>query len=269
MNDHHRTAAFFDLDKTIIARSSTAAFSRELRTEGMLTSADALRTAYAQFVFSVGSADARQTSRLRDAIAQTITGWEAAKVRALVEDTVDARIDPLVYEEALGLIRQHQRNGRDVVIVSASGAEVVEPIAHLLGTRDFIASEMEVVDGRYTGNISLYCYGPVKAEAIRALALERQYDLTRSYAYSDSITDAPMLNEVGFGYAVNPDRVMRKAAIDKGWGVLRFVKPVALRKSSRQRTLIVVGVAAAVAGLVWWGVTHRRTRRPDRSSSAR
>ena len=178
-----KTAAFFDLDKTIIARSSTAAFSRELQTNGLLTRADALRTAYAQFLFSVGGADARQTSRLRDAIAETIAGWEAVKVRRIVEETVEQQIDPIVYDEALRLIRRHQANGRDVVVVSASGTEVVEPIAHLLGTKDFIASEMEVKDGKYTGKISLYCFGPYKAKAIRDLSEERGYDLARSYAY--------------------------------------------------------------------------------------
>jgi HAD superfamily hydrolase (TIGR01490 family) len=261
MVEQHRTAAFFDLDKTIIATSSTTAFSRELRTEGLLTPVDALRTAYAQLLFMIGGADARQTSRLRDAIAETITGWEAAKVRAIVEETVQQHIDPVVYEEALGLIRQHQANGRDVIIVSASGVEVVAPIAHLIGTKDYIASEMEVVDGEYTGKISMYCFGPQKAEAIRALAKQRGYDLARCYAYSDSVTDTPMLNAVGFGYAVNPDRALKRAAALHGWGVLEFVKPVALRATTRKRNLIALGVLAGVVALIWVGTSRRRRAR--------
>lgn len=261
MSEPHRTAAFFDLDKTIIATSSTTAFSRELRTGGLLTPVDALRTAYAQFLFMIGGADARQTARLRDSIAETITGWEAAKVRAIVEETVEQHIDPMVYEEALRLIHQHQANGRDVVIVSASGTEVVAPIAHLIGTKDFIASEMEVVNGEYTGKISLYCFGPQKAEAILALAKKRGYDLERCYAYSDSITDTPMLDAVGFGYAVNPDRALKRAAAQHGWGVLDFVKPVALRASNRRRNLLALGVVAGAVALVWVVVSRRRRRR--------
>jgi HAD superfamily hydrolase (TIGR01490 family) len=261
MTESHRTAAFFDLDKTIIATSSTTAFSRELRTGGLLTPTDALRTAYAQFLFMLGGADARQTSRMRDAIAETITGWEVAKVTNIVEETVNKHIDPMVFDEALSLIHRHQANGRDVVIVSASGTEVVGPIAKLLGTKDFIATQMEVKDGKYTGKLSLYCYGPQKAEAIKALAKKRGYDLARCYAYSDSITDTPMLDAVGYGYVVNPDRTLRRAAAEHGWGVLRFVKPVALKASNRRRNVIAAGAVAALLVLVWIGVSRQVRRR--------
>jgi HAD superfamily hydrolase (TIGR01490 family) len=261
MNGPGRSAAFFDLDKTIIATSSTVAFSRELQVEGLLTRADALRTVYAQFLFMVGGADARQTSRMRDAIAETITGWEAGKVRRIVEETVEQHIDPVVYDEALRLIKRHQANGRDVVIVSASGAEIVKPIAGLLGATSFIASEMEIVKGKYTGKIDFYAFGPQKAEAIRTLADKKGYDLSRSYAYSDSITDAPMLNAVGFGYAVNPDRIMKRAAAEHGWGLLTFRKPTALRRASRRRGAVVVGVVAVAVGLAWIGSSRRRARR--------
>jgi HAD superfamily hydrolase (TIGR01490 family) len=263
MMEHGSTAAFFDLDKTIIATSSTTAFSRDLRSNGLLKTSDALRTAYAQFLFMVGGADARQTARLRDALADTITGWEAAKVSRIVEETVKELIDPVVYEEALSLIRRHQANGRDVVIVSASGAEVVEPIAELLGADDFIASRMEVVGGVFTGKISLYAFGPYKADAVRAMAAARGYDLERCYAYSDSITDAPMLDAVGYGFAVNPNPSMRRAAAAHGWGILHFRRPVALRESRRRRGIVVGVVVASVAlttGLIWWNLTRRRDR---------
>jgi HAD superfamily hydrolase (TIGR01490 family) len=264
MTDHSSTAAFFDLDKTIIATSSTAAFSHDLRTNGLLKRSDALRTAYAQFLFMVGGADARQTTRLRDALAETITGWDAAKVRQIVGETVKQLIDPVVYEEALTLIRRHQANGRDVVIVSASGAEVVAPIAELLGTTDYIASRMEVLNGVFTGKISLYAFGPHKADAIRAMAAERGYNLERCYAYSDSITDAPMLDAVGYGFAVNPNPAMRRAAATHGWGILHFRRPVALRESRRRRGIVAGAVVAGVAlttALIWWGVTRRRSDR--------
>ena len=237
MTQHHTTAAFFDLDKTIIATSSSTAFARDLRSNGLLKTSDAL--------------------------AETITGWEAAKVSRIVEETVKELIDPVVYEEALSLIRRHPANGRDVVIVSASGAEGVEPIANLLGTKDFIASRMEVLDGVFTGKISLYAFGPYKADAIRAMAADRGYDLERCYAYSDSITDAPMLDAVGYGFAVNPNPAMRRAAAGHGWGVLHFRRPVALRESRRRRGIVVGAVVAGTAltaGLVWWNLTRRRDR---------
>ncbi len=122
---------------------------------------------------------------------------------------------------------------------------------------------MEVKDGVFTGRISRYAFGPYKADAIREMAEERGYDLERCYAYSDSITDSPMLDAVGYGFAVNPDRAMRRAAAGHGWGVLHFRRPVALRASDRRKGIVVgaaVGGLALTGALVWWGVTRRRDR---------
>lgn len=256
-----RTAAFFDLDKTIIATTSSIAFTRPFFKGGLITRADALRTAYAQFLFLIGGADERQTTRLRDALSELVKGWEVARVNELVEETVQELIDPVVYEEAVDLIRRHQANGRDVVIVSASGSDLVKPIAELLGADHMIASTMEVKNGFYTGVIDFYAYGPRKAEAILKLAEERGYELDDCYAYSDSITDAPMLNVVGHGFAVNPDRTMRRAAVQNGWGVLRFKKPVGLRKGTRAASYIVsftLVALAVLAALLYYRSRKRR-----------
>lgn len=255
-----RTAAFFDLDKTIIATSSSSAFGRTFLSEGLLTRTDAVRAAYAQLLFQIGGADERQTSRLRDALSELIAGWDVAKVRGIVQETVHEHIDPVVYAEALDLIRRHQLNGRDVIIVSASVEDVVKPIADLLGADGVLASTLEVKDGKYTGGITSYMYGQAKADAIADLADRRDYDLRGSYAYSDSVTDVPMLSIVGHGFAVNPDRALRRAAITHGWGMLRFVKPVALREGATQRSVLVtLGlVAVGVAVGVW---AYRASRR--------
>ncbi|SEJ63955.1 HAD family hydrolase [Demequina mangrovi] len=256
-----RSAAFFDLDKTIIARSSSMAFSRSFFEGGLITRTKALRTAFAQFLFEVGGADERQTSRLRDALSGLVAGWDVAHVEGIVAETLHEHIDPIVYQEALDLIHRHQMNGRDVVIVSASALQVVEPIAELLGADAVVASHMEVENGRFTGEISFYAYGPAKEEAIRALAEERGYDLAGSYAYSDSITDAPMLDAVGHGFAVNPDRTMRRAARRHGWGMLVFRKPVGLRSSSKARPALVVAVALGAVAALWiLSLTSRRDR---------
>ena len=230
--------------------------------EGLVTRSDAVRAAYAHFLFEVGGADERQTNRLRDALSELVKGWDVAKVREIVEETLHELIDPVVYEEALVLIRRHQANGRDVVIVSASGSELVAPIAEMLGAEHWIASHMETKDGVYTGEITFYAYGEHKATAIEALAEERGYDLASSYAYSDSITDAPMLAAVGHGFVVNPDRALRRAAIRNGWGVLRFRKPVALRRSDATgpaiATVAFVGLGVAVGILIARAAKRRR-----------
>ena len=162
-------------------------------------------------------------------MSQLCAGWDVATVREIVADTLHNIVDPLVYDEAVSLIEEHRLAGRDVVIVSTSGTEVVGPIGEMLGADRVVATRMEIVDGSYTGEIDYYAYAEEKARAIRELADELGYDLEDSYAYSDSITDVPMLEAVGHPHAVNPDRELRRVALANGWPVLVFTKPVALR----------------------------------------
>ncbi|MFT4187053.1 MAG: HAD family hydrolase [Aeromicrobium sp.] len=248
-----RGAAFFDLDKTIIARSSTLAFSRPFFDEGLLSRRAVLRSAYAQFMFAVSGADHDQLERMRAYLTRMVTGWDVATVRQAVAETLHSIIDPLVYDEAVELIERHRASGQDVVIVSASGSEVVEPIGVLLGADVVIATTLEIEDGRYTGEIERYAYGPHKAEAMVELAAERGYDLGQSYAYSDSVTDVPMLEAVGHPFVVNPDKGLRKIADERGWPVLEFRRPVELtsRLSLRTRTgqaLLGAALTGALAG---------------------
>src|ERR1043165_4339933 len=164
------TAAFFDLDKTIIAKSSTLAFSRPFQAGGLITRGAMLRSAYAQFVYLVGGADHDQMEKMRQFMSNLCAGWDVATVREIVADTLHNIVDPLVYDEAVSLMEEHHIAGRDVVIVSTSGTEVVEPIGVMLGADIVIATKLEVVDGRYTGEIDYYAYAEEKARAITELA---------------------------------------------------------------------------------------------------
>lgn len=258
-----RVAAFFDLDKTIIATSSSGVFSKPFYAGGLITRGDVLRSAYAHFLFALGSADAAQTERMRRHLSELVTGWDVSKVRRIVAETVHELIDPYVYAEAVDLIADHHARGHEVVIVSASGAELVEPIAAVLGADHVIATRMAVDDGRFTGEIDFYAYGENKAAAVRELAAARGYDLERCYAYSDSLTDAPMLAAVGHAFAVNPDRALRRTAAENGWDVLTFVRPVALRAALRPPTPVLATAGAlAVGGAAWvaWRAWRRRNR---------
>ncbi|MDF9814649.1 HAD family hydrolase [Streptomyces sp. SPB162] len=261
-----RTAAFFDLDKTVIAKSSTLAFSRSFYQGGLINRRAVLRTAYAQFVYLVGGADHDQMEGMRKYLSELCRGWNVQQVREIVAETLHDLIDPIIYDEAASLIEEHHAAGRDVVIVSASGAEVVEPIGRMLGADHVIATQMVAEEGCYTGVIEHYVYGPAKAEAILKLAEAEGYDLERSYAYSDSVTDIPMLEVVGHPYAVNPDRGLRKEATGKEWPILTFNRPVRLNQripslSMPPRPVLAaaaVGAAAATAGLVWYAARRRR-----------
>jgi HAD superfamily hydrolase (TIGR01490 family) len=259
-----RSAAFFDLDKTIIAKSSTLAFSKPFQAGGLISRRAVLRSAYAQFVYLVGGADHDQMEKMRQFMSQLCAGWDVATVREIVADTLHNIVDPLVYDEAVGLIEEHHLAGRDVVVVSASGAEVVEPIAEMLGADRVIATRMEIEDGRYTGGIEYYAYAAEKARAIEELAAELGYDLESCYGYSDSVTDVPMLEAVGHPHAVNPDKELRRVAAEKGWPVLVFTKPVALRSrvplppAKPTLAAIAVGGVVAVGGVLWVNARKRR-----------
>ncbi|MEP6665176.1 MAG: HAD-IB family hydrolase [Nocardioidaceae bacterium] len=260
-----RPAAFFDLDKTIIAKSSTLAFSRPFYRGGLINRRSVLRSGYAQFVYLVGGADHDQMERMRRYLSDLAAGWHVQTVKDIVAETLHHIVDPLVYDEAVNLIEQHHAEGRDVVIVSTSGSEVVGPIGEMLGADGVIATVMVQEDGRYTGEIDFYAYGANKATAIVELAEQEGYDLASSYAYSDSSTDIPMLETVGHAYAVNPDKVLRKVAIERGWPVLDFTKPVELRKrvpfETRKSTLAVVALGAGVAAAGAVVLSNRRSRR--------
>ena len=257
------TAAFFDLDKTIIAKSSVLAFSKPFQAGGLISRRAVLRSAYAQFVFMIGGADHDQVEKMRMFMSQLVQGWDVATVREIVADTLHNVVDPLVYDEAVRLIDEHHAAGRDVVIVSTSGSEVVEPIGQLLGADRVVATRLKVEDGRYNGEIDYYAYAEEKANAIRALAETEGYDLANSYGYSDSVTDVPMLEAVGHPHAVNPDKELRKIAAARGWPVLVFNRPVELQSRLHlpppKPTLaaLAVGGVVAVGAAVWIGSRRR------------
>jgi HAD superfamily hydrolase (TIGR01490 family) len=265
-----RSAAFFDLDKTIIAKSSTLAFSRPFYDGGLLSRRAVLRSAYAQFMFAASGADHDQLEKMRNYLTQMIAGWDVEVVRRSVNETLHAIIDPIVYDEAVELIELHQAAGRDVVIVSASGSEVVEPIGEMLGADHVVATRLVEVDGRYTGEVEYYAYGPNKAKAMQQLAEEHGYDLSASFAYSDSETDAPMLEVVGHPFAVNPDRTLRRLAEENGWPILTFTSPVSMRArlglDTKVAKLAAAGLVTAAVGAITLALVTKR-RRPARPLS--
>jgi HAD superfamily hydrolase (TIGR01490 family) len=258
-----RTAAFFDLDKTVIAKSSTLAFSKPFFEQGLINRRAVLKSTYAQFFFLMSGADHDQMDRMRSYVTNMCAGWDIEQVKSIVGETLHDIVDPLVFAEAADLIADHKLCGRDVVVVSASGEEIVAPIARALGATHAMATRMVVKDGKYTGEVAFYCYGEGKVQAIRELAAREGFPLEHCYAYSDSITDMPMLQAVGHPTVVNPDRALRKEAAARGWPVLTFSKPVSLRdripapSSAAVATTAAVGVSALAAGALTYSLLRR------------
>jgi HAD superfamily hydrolase (TIGR01490 family) len=255
-------AVFFDLDKTIVARSSPLALGRSFMREGLIGRSTLLKSLYAQLVFQLMGADEQKMERLRAEAAKLSAGWEAEKVRRVVTEVLEEVIQPIIYGEALELIHDHRAAGRLVCIVSSSPEEIVAPFAEMLRVGRWIATRSAVDDrGRYTGELEFYAYGANKARAIRELAEELGLDLENSFAYSDSITDLPMLEAVGNPVAVNPDRELRRIASERGWPVEWFRKQVTLRDRmpqfrrpdvSPRSGAVAVAILLGVAGVAWW-----------------
>jgi len=249
-------AAFFDLDKTVIAHGALVAFGGSFRRAGMVNRRVLARTIWNGLVFRTFGADEERMRRFRESTLQITRGWDHATVTSIVHRTLAEVIDPIVYDEAIVLIEGHRAAGRLVYLVSASPEEIVAPLAEHLGLDGIIASRALIdAEGRYTGEVGFYCYGENKVEAITELAALMSIDLSQSYAYSDSATDLPMLEAVGHPIAVNPDRELTRVALRNGWPIVEFVRGVPLRNrialpTSTRARIISTGAAAVVMGSI-------------------
>jgi HAD superfamily hydrolase (TIGR01490 family) len=240
-------AAFFDLDKTVIAKASVMAFSRPFYREGLLTRRIVARGLWGQLIFVRFGARAKTLERLRLRMLRLTTGWEQERVRRIVTETLLQVVGPITYKEAVDLIAEHKEAGRRVYIVSAAPEEIVEPLARHLGAEEAIATRAAVKAGRYTGQLLSYAFGPQKAATIRQIAARDGLDLNESWAYSDSATDLPMLEAVGHPVAVNPDRALRRIAQMRGWPVLHFSElAVVTPEGNGPLRASLVGVTGAV-----------------------
>ncbi|MGA3353088.1 MAG: HAD-IB family hydrolase [Acidimicrobiales bacterium] len=264
-------AAFFDLDKTVIAKASMVAFGRPFYHGGLINRRTVLRALYGELVYLHLGASEQKLNRIRESVLRLIKGWHSDRVREIVAEAIEEIVEPIIFAEAADLMDSHREQGRLVVIVSASPEEIVVPLARFLGADECIASRARLdEEGRYTGKMQFYAFGPFKAEAMDALAAERGIDLAASYAYTDSYTDLPMLEAVGHPVAVNPDRVLNRYAREHEFEVLHFSQTVSLWSRVRDRLGAVpprpaiaasagafaLGVGAAAAG--WWLGSHRR-----------
>jgi HAD superfamily hydrolase (TIGR01490 family) len=261
-------AAFFDLDKTIIARSSALVFGRPFYKEGLISRSHIVKGMYAQLVYHLVGADEEKMERMRQALLELTKGWDKARVSQLVRETLTELIDPIIFEEALALIEEHRAAGRRVFIVSSSAEEIVKPLAEYLGVPNVIATRAKVdAEGLYTGELDFYAYAEGKREAILAEADRAGIDLANSFAYSDSATDLPMLEAVGKPHAVNPDKELRKIAEERDWPILRFQNPISLRRRIAERVPKPTPTAAAIAGatviavLAWAWLRRQRGER--------
>jgi HAD superfamily hydrolase (TIGR01490 family) len=225
-------AAFFDLDKTVIAKASIAAFAPHLRRAGFISTRTALHAARGQLVFRLFGADERRMRATRETALRLAAGWERARLRSLVQDHLIDVMEPIVYDEALALIDEHRGAGRRVYLVSASPSEIVRPLAGYLGVHDAICTTAEVDgEGRYTGRVAFYAYGPHKAAAMEREAERFGIDLSPTCpCWNGSATpwrSTPTVSCAALRASVGGRRAPSPAAcrFATGWHCPRAVRP--------------------------------------------
>ena len=248
-------AAFFDLDRTLIRRSSALALAGSFRARGLIGRGQLAKAAAWQILFAARGANAAAVRRAAEDGMMLLKGFTVAEMQEVVGEALEPVLKPLVYAEPLNLVARHRERGESVYIVSAALQEIVDPLAVELGFDGALGSTCEIVDGTYTGRSLRACHGEGKAAAVRELAAAEGIDLAASTAYSDSHTDLPFLEAVGHPVAVNPDAKLRRIARDRGWETLEFSE------------LLVPHVPKAVPGAllglpfvlgVWAGAAPRR-----------
>ncbi|HEY3461920.1 MAG TPA: HAD-IB family hydrolase [Gaiellaceae bacterium] len=215
-------AAFFDLDRTLLRRSSALALAGSFRERGLISRWQMLRAAGWQLLFVARGASHEAVQRAAEDGLRVLAGYTPEELRELVAEAMEPVLRPLVYAEPVRLVEQHHARGEPVYIVSATLQEIVEAIAADLGFDGALGTICEVRDGRYTGRPVRSLHAEAKAQVVREVAQEKGFALAECTAYSDSHTDLPFLEAVGHPVAANPDRALRRVATERGWPVLEF-----------------------------------------------
>jgi HAD superfamily hydrolase (TIGR01490 family) len=250
-----KSAAFFDLDKTLMEGSSAFQFARAAYKNGMMSRRQLARDVWANLKFRLeGSTDAG-TAELRDRVYESLAGQRVVDMQRLTPEVL-AGVLPRLYDQMLRVAWEHQDAGRPVFIVTAASQEMAEMLAHVLHFDGGIGSRSEVREGIYTGRpAGPFTYREGKAEAIRQVAREQGIDLAESYAYSDSESDLPMMRTVGHPVAVNPDSALEREARENGWQIMRFD-----RLGRRLRITAVATVVALLGGGGGYAAARTRPR---------
>lgn len=239
-----RGAAFFDLDRTLMSGSSGAQFGRAAFRSGMVSRRQMTRWAIDHLKFRLRGATDHDTDELVEQIRELLAGVPERALKRMVPDLL-AGILPRIYPQMLDEVRAHQDAGRPTFIVSAAGHGVVELLANVLDMEGGIGSVYEVdSEGRYTGAlVDGLNYGELKIGPMRRFADDHDLDLDACWAYSDSVSDLPMLELVGNPVAVNPDAELARIARERGWRTMRFEK-----LGRRIAIAGAVALAAAIGG---------------------
>nr|WP_245603682.1 HAD-IB family hydrolase [Intrasporangium oryzae] len=215
-------AAFFDLDRTLIRGSANYPLAIAAFRSGHVPWRDLVKDTFNAISFHRKGSTDEGSAALRERILGAVAGIRQSDIIHLAHAIVP-RVVGRAIPESLDLLAECRAAGYDRIVVSASPIELVAPIAEELGLEGAVATRSELEDGRYTGRlVGEFCYGAGKVVEIEKLAAERGYDLDRCSAFSDSVSDLPMMERVGTAVAVNPDKELRELAHERGWRVVEI-----------------------------------------------
>ena len=219
-------AAFFDVDNTILRGSSSFLFGKAAFKKGFFKRRDFWKMAWEQARFISRGEKLNSLDVIRDKALSLIQGHRAVDLTDLTDIVYNEYISPKLWPETVRIAQDHIKAGREVWLVTATPKEIADVIAHRLGLTGGLGTIVEVgADGILTGKlIGKTLHGKAKRKAVRTLAKERNISLKRSYAYSDSVNDLPMLTAVGNPNCINPDVALRYYANEAGWPILDFKK---------------------------------------------
>jgi HAD superfamily hydrolase (TIGR01490 family) len=219
-------AAFFDVDNTILRGSSSFLFGKAAFKKGFFNRKDFWKMAWQQSLFISRGEKLNSLDAIKDKALSLIAGHRAEDLTALTDEVYENYICPKLWPETVRIAQEHIAAGREVWLVTATPKEIADVIAHHLGLTGGLGTLVEVnKDGILTGKlVGQTLHGKAKRKAVKALAQERNISLKRSYAYSDSVNDLPMLTSVGNPTAINPDVALRYYAKEAAWPILDFKK---------------------------------------------
>jgi HAD superfamily hydrolase (TIGR01490 family) len=250
-------AAFFDLDRTLLRRSSALALAGSFREHGVIGRGQLAKAAAWQLLFAARGAGAETVRKAAEDGLMVLKGFRVDDLRTLVAAAMEPVLKPLVYSDPLELAQRHSARAEPVYIVSATLQEIVEELARELGFDGALGSTCEIVDGVYTGVSLRPCHGESKAAAVRELAARERIDLAASSAYSDSHTDLPFLEAVGNPVVVNPDRELRRIAAERGWPVLQFTDLAYPGVRRLRPALLGIPLVLGAGAAVWAARRHQ------------
>ncbi|QPK94111.1 HAD-IB family hydrolase [Actinomyces sp. zg-332] len=233
---------FFDLDKTILSTSSSMALRKPFVKAGITTRGKNFIGILSQLEYLLFGANDEKTEKMKERIANLSIGINIKQLEEITDKSFDKYIYPKCYSHMLDLIEIHKASHYETVLASASTEQIVKPIAKHLNMDHYLGTTLEVEEDEFTGNVKRFMYSKEKAFAAKKLAEQNNWDLENSYAYSDSITDLPLLELVGNPVVVNPDKELERIAINRNW---RIIKTNEKQNLSSQINKIVYSITLA------------------------